>query len=545
MREYNTPAINHLFSSLNLPRYWYLLSLLLICSCQKKQDIDPTTVFRYNEHANITSLDPAFAKDQRNIWACNLIYNSLVKLDADLNIVPDLAEGWEISEDGLTYSFKLRDDVFFHDDLRDSAFAKAEKLKATDVKYSLERLRDPELAAPGAWTMKYINEITIIDEQQIQLRLSQPYPAFLGVLSMKYCSILPASSAGSDLRKTPRGTGPFYLKRWEENVKMVLRRNDAYFETDESGQQLPYLEAVAITFKSDKQSEFLEFIQGNLDFINALDTSYKDELLTSSGELKAKYQDEIKFQKLSFLNTEYIGFNLNSSNQAIKTPSFRKALNLGFDRKKMMKFLRNNIGIPGNYGFIPLGLPGGGLNDGFGYDPTEAKRLIDQYVKESSDKTPAISLTTSANYLDLMEFIQKELEKLGIDVDIEVMPPSTLRQARKAGQLEAFRSSWIADYPDAENYLALFHSRNQTPAGSNYTFYQNTLFDSLYDLARDLDYNKRIGLYKKMDSLIIADAPIIPLYYDQSVRFIQNNVQGLKGNATNTLDLTRVKKVQS
>ncbi len=531
----------------------FCLSWLLLFSCQESRKIDASTVFRYNEHANITSLDPAFAKDQRNIWACNLIYNSLVKLDADLNVIPDLAESWTVSPDGLVYTFQLRDDVFFHGDngnsaqpakARESTFAKAEKLSSKDVKYSLERLKNPQLAAPGAWTMGFVDKIETPAKHLVRISLSQPYPAFLGVLSMKYCSILPASSDGTDLRDNPRGTGTFYLKRWEENIKMVLRRNDRYFDKDASGMQLPYLEAVAITFKSDKQSEFLEFVQGNLDFINAIDPSYKDELLTTTGTLKPKYQDKIDLIKLPFLNTEYIGLNLSSDNPALQNADFRRAVNLGFDREKMIKYLRNNIGVPATSGFIPVGLPGGGSVAGFTYDPEEAAKLLKKYRQETGDNEPQLTITTGANYLDLIEFIQKELQKLGINVIVEVMPPSTLRQARKAGQLEAFRSSWIADYPDAENYLALFYSKNQTPVGSNYTFFDSPEFDSLYMEALATDQSdKRTQLYIKMDSLIISQAPLIPLYYDQSVRFVNKNVQGLEGNATNLLDLTRVQKV--
>ncbi len=523
----------------------FICSLILLSCKEDKTNIDDSTVFRYNEHANVTTLDPAFAKDQRNIWVCNQLFNGLVKLDENLQITPDLAESWEVTDDALTYTFKIKKNVWFHENV---AFAKARTVTAQDFKYSLERLKNPELAAPGAWVMDPVKEIIVEDEHQVSVHLKRPFPAFLGLLTMKYCSVIPEEAVeyyGDALRENPVGTGPFYLKRWEENVKMVLRRNPLFFVKDEKGVSLPYLEAVAISFKPDKQSEFLEFAQGNIDFINGLDPSYKDELLTSAGDLKTKYASSIQLKKAPFLNTEYLGLNLKSGGAAIKSPLIRKAINIGFDRVKMVKYLRNNVGIPALGGFIPAGLPSGGKVDGYDYNPKLALELIADYKSLTGDQHPSITISTGANYLDLCEYIQRELEKIGLKVSIDVMPPSTLRQMRKGGQLEIFRSSWIADYPDAENYLALFYSQNHAPDGSNYTYFENKDFDQLYERSLSLtDINDRIPLYIKMDSIIVSQAPIVPLFYDESVRFISNKVSGLESNAINMLELMSVKKRQ-
>ncbi|WP_438962767.1 ABC transporter substrate-binding protein [Nonlabens sp.] len=521
----------------------FILSLLLIKCGNSDLQIDDSTVFRYNEHANITTLDPAFAKDQRNIWACNLIYNGLVKLDKNLEVVPDLAQTWTVSEDALTYTFKLKSGVYFHEN---TAFAKARTITAADFKYSLERLSDPKVASNGAWVMTHVKQITAPVEDQLIIELKQPFPAFLGLLTMKYCSVVMPEAVeyyGNEYRSNPVGTGPFYLKRWEENVKMVLRKNQQYFEKDSGGKSLPYLEAVAITFKSDKQSEFLEYAQGNLDFINAIDPSYKDELLTTTGALKSKYESTTRLVKAPFLNTEYLGLYLDSNTPELQSRLLREAINKGFDRKKMIKYLRNNIGIPATSGLIPQGLPAGGVVQGYEYDINEAQQLVQQYITETGDVQPEITITTGANYLDLCEFIQKELEKIGISTSVEVMPPSTLRQARSAGNLDIFRSSWIADYPDAENYLSLGYSKNFSPNGPNYTHFKSETYDMLYEQALTLPIAAdREDLYIKMDSILISEAPIVPLYYDESVRFISKKVTGLESNAVNMLDLTRVKK---
>jgi peptide/nickel transport system substrate-binding protein len=546
--------------------FWFILLGLFCYACSDhQQTIDPTTVFRYNEHANITSLDPAFSKDQRNIWACNLLYNGLVKLDKDLEVIPDLAASWTIGTDGLKHSFKLKDNLYFH---KNSAFQKQDdatvhrgrvkssqaqnpvtsllKVTAADFKYSLERLTDPSLASPGSWVMANVKSITAVSEKDLVIELKQAFPAFLGLLTMKYCSVIPEVGrlkADYDQRSNPIGTGPFYMKRWEENIKLVLRKNYTYHETDDHGKPLPYLQAVAITFKNDKQSEFLEFAQGNLDFINALDPSYKDELLTTQGELKAAYVSSINMIKAPFLNTEYLGLQLDSKTSELQSEKIRKAINLGFDRKQMIKYLRNNVGTPANSGFIPAGLPAGGIVKGYEYDPARARELVAEYQQETGNQNPQVTISTNANYLDLCEYIQKELDKIGIQISIDVMPPSTLRQARSAGQLDAYRSSWIADYPDAENYLSLFYSKNFSPDGPNYTHFSDPKYDALYEQALvNSNPKQRQNLYIKMDSLIIDKAAIVPLYYDQSVRFISKNVHGLETNGINILDLTRVYK---
>lgn len=528
-----------------------LLSLFLLYACNDGGETNSNLdIFCYNEHSNISSLDPAFAKDQRNIWVCNLLFNSLVKLDNNLQAVPDLATSWDISQDAITYTFYLKDNVAFAHSPEMSAAARAQIprriMTARDVKYSLERLQSKSLASPGSWVMDHVATITALNDLTVRISLKEPFPAFLGLLSMKYASVVQPEAVayyGDNFRSNPVGTGPFYLKRWNENQKMVLRKNQNYWEKDEQGAQLPYLEAVAITFKSDKQSEFLEFAQGNLDFINAIDPSYKDELLTTNGHLKTAYHQTVTMIKTPFLNTEYLGIYLNSKQPEYRNKKLRQAINMGFDRVKMIKYMRNNIGLPATSGFIPVGLPAGGVVKGYTYNLTTARRLVEDYKKESDDDDPKITIVTSANYLDLCEFIQKELEKIGVTTVVEVMPPSTLRQQRNAGNLDMFRASWIADYPDAENYLSLFYSKNKSPKGSNYTHYSNPTFDQLYEQALAItNTQERDKLYIKMDSLIINDAPIVPLYYDMSVRFVNKKVQGLEANAVNMLSLTRVKK---
>ena len=155
----------------------------------------------------------------------------------------------------------------------------------------------------------------------------------------------------------------------------------------------------------------------------------------------------------------------------------------------------------------------------------------------------SLDVTTDAQYLDVLEFIQSELKNIDIDLNINITPPSILRQGKATGKFSMFRASWIADYPDAENYVSLFYSKNFTPNGPNYTHFKNDMFDDLYEQSiKEINVEKRYQLYQKMDSIIIQEAPIVPLYYDEVIRFSQKNIQGLGINPIDLLNLKRVQK---
>jgi len=530
------------------PSHFVFISLIVFfCACKNDEvDFEDHQVFRYNEHANISSLDPAFAKDQRNIWACHQLYNTLVELDEDLNVVPSLAKHWEISEDGLTYDFYLREDVYFHEH---KIFGEQQTriVNAEDVAYSLGRLIDPKVGSPGSWILKNLDEIEVVDKTHLKFHLKRNFPPFLGILSMKYASVIPIEthSTSFSFRETPIGSGPFRFKRWIENEKLVLRKNPSYWEKNEKGETLPHIESIAITFLPDKQSEFMQFMQGKIDLLNGLHPSYKDELLSLDGRLKTNFKNRFNLSKAPFLNTEYIGFYLPKKNAALNDKNFRKAIHHGFDRKSMMKYLRNNIGIPASGGIIPQSLPGNYTNESELYQPQKAKSFLEEYKASSGDNNPSIDIATNSSYVDLIEFIQQELKKIGIQVKVDVMPASTLLQQRSSGQLEAFRGSWIADYPDAENYLGLFYTENFSPNGPNYTHFKHAFFDELFEQAYALNrIEERQLIYKKMDSIIANELPIIPLFYDEIVRFTPKNIENLPVNSLNLLELRNLKKIK-
>lgn len=360
---------------------------------------------------------------------------------------------------------------------------------------------------------------------------------------MKYASVVPKEVAGDptvDFRSHPIGTGPFLFKMWEENVKLVLRKNPLYYEKDRKGVPLPYLESVAITFLPDKQSGFMQFVQGKIDMISGLDPSYKDELLQPNGQLQQKYEGKIQMLTGPYLNTEYLGFNMEDP--LMKDVRIRRALNHGFDRVKLVSYLRNGMGDGKVNGMIPNGLKGFEHAKDPLFDPAKARELILDVKKERKEPIQIV-LSTNNTYLDIAEYLQREWEKLGIKVKVDVMPPSTLRQAMATTKVSFFRGSWIADYPDAENYLSLFYSKNFTPNGPNYTHFKNTVFDRLYQQAlQTVGEEERTLLYREMDALIAKEVPVIVLFYDKVARFAQKNIEGLQPNAMNSLNLKYVKK---
>ena len=524
-----------------------LLSIIITLSGCKTESGSSHLVFRYNEHKNIGSLDPAFAKDLSDIWATNQLFNGLVQMDESMQVVPCIAQNWSISEDGKEYVFDLRRDVYFH---KHELFGEdsTRTVTATDVEYSLKRLTNDQLASPGRWVMNKVESFEALNDSTFKINLKQPFPAFLGLLTMKYCSIVPAEIVDhykNEFRSNPIGTGPFQFKRWEENIKLVFRKNPRYFEQDDNGRQLPLMEAVAITFLPDKQSEFLQFAQDNIDFVSGLDASYKDEILTADGELQTRYSEDVDMIRAPYLNTEYLGFYMDSETPEIQSDLIRRAINHGFDRKKMMTYLRNGIGIPANGGFIPKGLPGYSELTGFSFDPEKSKALIEDYKSESGNLNPRVVLTTTSNYLSFCEFIQRELQKSGLEIQVDVIPASSLKDSKANGKLDLFRASWVADYPDAENYLSLYYSKNYAPGGPNYTHFKDESFDRLYEESFSItEESQRQESYRKMDSLVMSKSPIVPLFYDEVVRFTRKKVKGLGINPINLLDLRRVEKIE-
>ena len=537
--------INHLI-------FIILVSIIQV-SCTTHHHTDKK-IFHYNEQTGIASLDPAFAKNQSVMWAIHQLYNTLIEIDEHMQLKPSLAKSWELSPDNLLFTFHLRTDVYFHDD---AVFpnAKGRLLTANDVAYSFKRITDKNVASPGAWIFNTrvdsVRPFTALNDSTFQLKLQRAFQPILGILSMQYCSIVSKEAVnkyGSNFRSHPVGTGPFQIVTWVEGQALLLKKNQHYFEKDSTGAALPYLDGIKVSFFDSKATEFLEFQQNRLDFINDIDASFKDEILTKTGHLKKQWEGKLQLQKHNYLNIEYLGILVDTTNDLVKASplrlqKIRQAINLGFDRRKMMLYLRNSIGTAAESGFVPAGLPSFDTSavKGYNFNPAKARQLLAEAGFVDGKNLPIIKLITIPVYADLAGYIANELNLAGIKIQVEAIQKSLLLEQTSKSQALFFRGSWIADYPDAENYLSVFYGKN--PAPPNYTRYKNPVYDKLYESAiTEKSDSLRYKLYQQMDQLIINDAPVIPLWYDMVIHLVHNNVINFVPNSLNLLELRKVKK---
>jgi len=534
------------------------LSILILSCNSPNYNNTHKRIFHYNESKDIATLDPAYARNLAKVWPVNQLFNGLLQLDDSLQIKACISYKWEISPDGRVYTFHLRNDVYFHDNALFRS-GKGRKVVASDFVYSFNRLLDPAIASPGAWVFNFVNGnesnttngFKAINDSTIQIFLKSPFPAFLGLLTIAYCFVVPKEIVtyyGRDFRNHPVGTGPFKFKLWTEGEKLILLKNENYFEKDINGTKLPKIDGVSISFIADKQSEFLEFIKGRLDFISGVNASFKDELLTPTGKLNPAYSSKFNMLVCPYLNTEYLGILVDTSLEIVrKSPLhdklIRQAINLSIDRKKMISNLRNNIGFPANSGFIPKGMPSFSASDvhGYNYNPDSARKLLVKSGHPGGKGLGPIKIVTVSDYSDICEYVQHELEQVGIPIEVEIVTGLSYREMIANSRVSLFRASWVADYPDAENYLALFYGPNLCPKGPNYTRFRNTTYDKLYELSlKEPDLFKREKLYHQMDQTIINEALTIPLYYDVAVRFTKKNIYNLGINPMNNLILKYV-----
>jgi peptide/nickel transport system substrate-binding protein len=426
-------------------------------------------------------------------------------------------------------------------------------MTAADVVYSFNRLIDPAVASSGAWifndrvTVK--DPFTAVNDTTLELHLRAPFRPMIQMLSMPYCSVVPHEIAdrwGKDFRTHPCGTGPFMYRYWDEGNILVLHKNPHYWEQDSNGVQLPYTDAVQISFVDSKATEFLLLLQGKIDFVNGIDGSFKDLVLAKNGTVKKEFAHRIKLEKSTYLNTEYLGILTDTANallagSPLKNRLVRQAINYGIDRERIVTYFRNGVGFPATSGFIPRGMPGYDSAGGFGYhyDPQKALQLLEKAGYPNGRGLPVIKILTPDNYVDIVNFAGTQLQDIGIRVQPEVIQPNILRQQMSRSQALFFRAQWIADYPDAETYLAFFNSH--FPAPPNYTRFSNAQFDELYDKSMNMPDSLRPVLYRQMDSLAMSYAPVVPLFYDQLLHFTQNRISGFRSNPMNLIDIKRVR----
>ncbi|WP_426059485.1 ABC transporter substrate-binding protein [Hymenobacter sp. B1770] len=545
-----------------------LVALLALAGCHDaaRPAADERRVFRYNQPEALTSLDPAFARNQANSWASAQLYNGLLELDSTLLPSPALARTFSISPDGRRYTFVLRRGVRFHDS---EVFpgGKGREVTAADFVYSFRRLLDPGTASSGGWIFrgKVIEKadgspsdtsFVAANDSTLRIHLKEPFIPFLGILTMPYAFVVPHEAVekyGKDFREHPVGTGPFRFKLWDEGNVLLYHRNPNYWRRDGQGRQLPYLDAVAISFLPDRKTEFLTFQQGKLDFLSGIRAGSRDLIMHPDGTIRDDFKGKFRVEKVPYLNTEYLGFQLDSANlsgeqaeqgRALRDKRVRQALNYALNKPEMLTYILNRVGQAGTSGFVPAALPSFSQEKvpGYTYQPQKARQLL-RAAGYGPQRPLRLRLSTVLERKEISEYLQKQWANVGVQVQIDINQSAAQQDLVDNGKVAFFSKSWLGDYPDAENYLALFYSPNFSPAGPDKTHFKNAAYDKLYDEARrTLDVDQRTALYQAMDRIVVEESPVISLYYDEVVRLTQNNVRGLTPNPMNQLLLERVYK---
>jgi oligopeptide transport system substrate-binding protein len=548
--------------------FLYFCTALVLASCGKvAQEDDSQRIFRMNLPTGLSTLDPAYAGDQASWWMTNQLFNTLVEFDSSLQLRPSLAKSYIISDSGRTYTFHLRQDAYFH---KDAAFGpdSTRKLVAADVLYSFSRICDSAVAARGFWIFngkvkganeynkglaKKVEGFSAPNDSTFIISLTEPYPPFLQRIAMPYGGIVPQEIVdlyGKDFSQHPIGTGPFKFKSWKPGRSLILLRNPGYWETDTQGRPLPYVDAVHARFITERLTEFVELCQGRFDFVNSMDKSTRDEVFLPEGKIKPKYAEQFNFMVSPTLNTEYLSILVDSNsallqNHPLRDRRVRQALNLAIDRQQLVDYVLNGQGTPAYEGIVPPGMPGFDADaiQGYGYNPEKAAALLKEAGYPGGVGMPTITLMSNPSYQAIMEFIQKSFERLGIKLEIDNLDGPTLRDKASKGELHLWRSSWVADYPDPENYLGLFYSPNIPPNGSNRTRFSDPLYDARFrQCLSTTNDSLRLALQHAMENQLVEAAPVIFLFYDRMIRIISKKVTGLETNAMNMLILKRVKK---
>ncbi len=523
-----------------------------ITGCNYVDKSSNVNFFRYNEDANISTLDPAFVRNQAEIWASSQLFDPLLEFDDSLNLIPCVAKKWRISENKKKITFILHSNFYFSN----PSNQKLNNVKAKDVVFSLQRVADFNNGSPGSWIFSNcinhdllyqkdsLSPFVALNDTTFIINLTEQNEQIFMLLAMPYCRIVMEQKS---IKGVPKGSGPFNLVDWKSDNYILMHKNKFYPQYDKNKIQLPYLDGVYIELNKNKQNAFMGFMNQSLDFYNGVNLTTKDELFDKKGKLKTKYVEKINCDVSPFLNVEFIAFNLDSNFMDLdpeKQKILRKSLDLATNKENIVSFLKNGIGIPAYSGFVPFGIT---LYDqkrtnNSTLDINTAKENM-KFLGFNEKNRLVMHLHTVSDYADIAVLLKNQWQNIFVDLIIEIQPGSHLRKLRNNGSIFLYRGSWIADYPDPENFFACFYGPNKSPVGPNYTHFSNSTFDSLYlDCKKQIHYNDKLANYLKMDYILKEEVPIISLFYDKSVRLSQKQVVGLNPNPMNFLNLKTVRK---
>jgi len=489
-------------------------------------------IFRGVLGNNPSTLDPVFVTDVYGGAIVRQLFDGLVQFDAHLKPVPAIAEFWEASRDGLTWTFSLRRGVTFHH---------GREVTAHDVVYSFTRLLEPAKPLPVTEFFRLIQGarefmqgkthdvqgLKAVDRYTLQIVLEEPVAPFLAVLGLHNTAVVPREEVeklGDRFGRAPVGTGPFKFVRWEPNREVVLEAHDQYYEGR------PFLDAIVfkIVMGGKFEEGFAEFLRGNLEEI-IIPSGKTDEVRTDP---RYRKYHRVRIPTLSLL---YIGFNTRM--KPFDDRRVRQAFNYAVDKEAIVRELAQSR--PMLYprasllatGALPPGMLGYDPHlQGYSYDPAMAKRLLAEAGYPNGFGFPVVQLWSvdqaESTKAELAAY-QRYLADLGVQVDIHFAPDWPVYRAMlEQGNLPMFRLLWYADIPDPDNVLSpLLHSSSPT----NRTFYRNLLVDQLLEQARKAsDEAQRIALYREVERIVRDDAPWIPQRHDVFEYLYQPYVQGVE-----------------
>lgn len=521
-------------------------------------------VMRVNETEYFRSLYPQNITEVVGHRITNQLYEGLVTLNTeDLSIEPCLATRWEILDSAKRFVFHLRKDVYFHDN---ACFAdgKGRKMTAQDVAYCLERLCTPDVSNQGFWLFKdmvvganlyydslipetrktqRLQGVQVIDDSTVSISLTRPFAGFLYRLAMPFTAVFPHEAVekyGTDMREVAVGTGPFRLKKVLPDVGVFMVRNENYWGRDTFGNQLPYLYGVKVTFIKEEKVEMLEFIKGNLDLKYRLPVDMVQEIIDSNANLLPAY-NKFVLQNVRELSSQYYGFL--TIDPLMKDVHIRRAFNYAIDRDKLVKYTLKNEGTANHYGIVPMGLPGYDHSKlkGYTFDPARAQKELALAGYAGGKNFPKITLQINSGggrNEKVAEAITTMLhDNLGIDVTIAQSLWAQHTENLESGKFQFWRLGWVADYPDAENFLNLFYGAHVPPKSTDKAYinsfrYKNPAYDRLFDDAlATADEIKRNEKYLQLDQMLIDDAPVLFIFFNLNRRLVQPYVKNMPANS--------------
>ena len=447
----------------------------------------------------VASMDPIRAADVLAAEAVALVYEPLLEVDykaRPYRLKECVCELPSVSKDGLVYTFKVADGRNFRN---------GKPVTAADIKRCLDRLADKSNASPGMWTMDGVKSVEAVDGHTVRITLKKPSHVFTWLMAMPFTGVVAEDGSGS---------GAYWLKSWRKNHEMVFSRNERYREH-------VAIDEIRFPVVDDVSTQWLMFLGGELDFLGAVSRDNWDAVVGKDGNLLPELKEKgMTLMSAPSLSVFYVGFNMKDS---VIGPNrkLRQALNCAFDFPAWKRFLNNRI-LPSD-GPLPPGISGR-LETPFAYAYNEekAKSLLAEagYPDGVDPKTGrrlhleiAVGRATQ-DAREMVELMASFYDRVGIELAARYMTWDAFLTAVNEGRTQMFNLGWIGDYPDPENFLQLFHSKNVSP-GANHSNYINPEFDKAYD-AMD---------WKKAQEIIREDCPWIFLYSPKSYSLMWNRVE--------------------